>query len=63
MSLFIGDHVVKLDKSGQPIMDPNGSEVHVEFEVIEVSGYVQMHDPNTGEFSHEAQFALLKKVR
>jgi hypothetical protein len=62
MTLSKGNHVVKLDPDGQPLMDPQ-REVYVEFEIIELSPTYQDHDPKTGEFLHEQQFAILKKVR
>jgi len=62
MTLFKGCHVVKLDHDGQPLMDP-AKEVYVEFEVTELSPTYQRHDAKTGEFLHEEQFAILRKVR
>jgi hypothetical protein len=62
MTLSKGNHVVKLGHDGQPLMDPQG-EVYVEFEIIELSPTYQDHDPKTGEFLREQQFAILKKVR
>lgn len=62
MTLLVGCHVVKLDPDGQPLMDP-AKEVYVEFEVVELSPTYQRHDPKTGEFQHEQQFAILRKVR
>jgi hypothetical protein len=47
---------------GNHSMDPQG-EVYVEFEIIELSPTYQDHDPKTGEFLREQQFAILKKVR
>ena len=62
MSLFVGNRLVKLDPNGQPMMDPNGPEVHVEWEVVQCSSSFQARGAD-GEFSHTEQLVLLRKVR
>jgi len=61
VSLFRGCHVVKLDTDGQPMMSSE-REVHVEWEVIQLSESFQARD-ESGEFNHVEQLVLLRKVR
>lgn len=67
MTLCTGDHIVKLDSKGEPLMDPQ-RESYVEFEIVDLSPtYLERagsgltaKDP---EHYETVQFAKLRKVR
>ena len=59
MTLYIGDHVVKLGIDGKPIGD---QESYVEFEVTDLSPtYCQGEKDEAGQYP-VVQFAKLRKV-
>lgn len=64
MTLAKGNHVVKLDSNGEPLMDPQ-RESYVEFEVVDLSPtFSEWKSPGDPASAGETmQFAKLRKVR
>jgi hypothetical protein len=61
MSLAKGNTLSAVDGNGAALTDPDTGEA-ISYEVLEHLGPMSVHDPKTGEFSHELAVLLVKRL-
>lgn len=61
MTIAKGDHLAHVDGNGLAQTDPATGEA-VTFEILEALAPMNVHDAKTGQFTHEAQVLVLKRI-